>query len=69
MQAVRRTLAGKYQHGGVIHIGIGNAGNQVGGTRPQCAQTAGRVAGKATIYFGHKGRALFMAGKNKFYLV
>ena len=69
MQPLGRTLAGQYQHRCAIHVRIGHARDQVGRTGPQGTQAARRVAGQATINFGHKGRALFMAGQHKANLV
>ena len=65
MQAFGGALSGEHQHGRMIHVGIRHPGNQVGGARPQRAQTTGGVAGEATVNFRHEGRALFVPRQNE----
>ena len=32
------TLPRKHQHGGAIHVGVSHTGNEVGRSRPECAE-------------------------------
>ena len=57
---VRGHVAGKGYHGHRVHIGRGNAGDQIGGTRAAGSQHHAGAAGRAGIAVCRVGRALFM---------
>ena len=65
MQPGGRALPGNGNHGCQIHIGIGDAGNQVGCSGPQGGQADPCPAGETAVNIRHKGSALFMAGQYK----
>jgi hypothetical protein len=44
----------------MIHVGVGDAGHQVGGARTQCRQTDAGVTRESSVHIRHKGGALFV---------
>ena len=65
VQAPRRPLPGEHQHGRMIHVGIGHAGDQIGCAGPERAETAGRISGEPPIGLGHECRALFVTRQDE----
>ena len=62
VQPRRRALAGDGDDRRAVHVGVGHAGDQVGGTRPQRGQADAGAAGQAPVDIGHEGRALLVVG-------
>ena len=60
----RADIAGNRNHRDRIHIGSGNAGNQVGRTRPGCRNDNAGLPCCACIAVGCVGRALLMRGQH-----
>ena len=61
----RGALPGQHDHGGAVHVGVGHAGEQVGGAGPEGAQGAGGLAGEAAVDLGHEGRPLLVAAEHE----
>ena len=59
-KARRGYVAGEGHHGHRVHIGCGNAGDQIGGTRATGGQHHAGAAGGTGITVCRVGRALFM---------
>ena len=59
-KARRGYVAGEGHHGHRVHIGCGNAGDQIGGTRAAGGQHHTGAAGGTGITVCRVGRALFM---------
>ena len=62
-------LPGEHQHRGTIHVGVGHACDQIGGSRAQRAEGSGRITGQTPVNFGHKGSTLFVPAENELDLV
>ena len=58
-------LAGDGHQRGVVHVGVGHAGDQIRGPRPQRRQADSRPAGQPAVDVGHEGGRLFVAGGNE----
>ena len=58
-------LAGNGHQRRAIQIGIGHAGDQIGGTGTQCGKTDAGPAGETAVDICHKSGALLMAHRNK----
>ena len=58
-------LPGDGNHGGVIHVGVGHAGHQIGRPGPQRRQTDPRPAGQPAVHVGHEGCPLFVPGRDE----
>ena len=56
-------LAGDRHQRGVVQVGVGDAGGQVGRARTQRGQAHAGLAGEAPVGFGHEGGALLVAGR------
>lgn len=61
VHARRRCLSGDGDQGSSIHVGVGNAGDQVGGTGSEGRQANSGLAGESPTDVGHEGRTLLMA--------
>ena len=57
-------VAGEGHHGHRVHIGRGNAGDQIGGTRAAGSQHHAGAAGGAGIAVCRVGRALLVGGEH-----
>jgi hypothetical protein len=62
VQALGAGLAGDGHQRRVVHVGVGHAGDEVGGPRSQGADADPGLAGEAAVDIGHEGGALFVAG-------
>ncbi len=60
VQARGGALPGDGDHGSAVHVGIGNTGHQVGGTRTQGGHANAGAAGEAAVDVGHEGGALLV---------
>jgi len=60
----RGDLTGDGNHRDGVHVRIGDTGNEIGGTWAGSGHHDADFSGRAGIAFGHKGSALFVAGKN-----
>ena len=65
VQAFGRTLPGNTDNRSPVHVGIGKAGDQVGGTRPQRRKTDTGLAGEPPVDIGHERRTLLVTRGNK----
>jgi hypothetical protein len=61
VHAGRRRLPGDGHQRRAIHIGVGHAGDQVGGAWSQSSQAHAGTAGEPAIHVGHEGRSLLVA--------
>ena len=62
MQPSRRGLADDAQHRRVVHVGVGNASNEVRRTGAEGAETGCRLASESSVRVGHeRGRLLVPA--------
>ena len=61
----RGRLPGDGHHGGMIHVGVGHAGHQVGRPGTQRRQTDPGPARQPAVNVGHEGGTLFVAGGNE----
>ena len=48
--------------GGVVHVGVGHAGHQIGGPGPERGQAHAGPAGQPPVDVGHEGGRLLVAG-------
>ena len=62
VQPVRGGLAGDGDDRGVVHVGVGDAGDEVGGARSERGEADGGAPGEAALYVGHERGALLVAG-------
>ena len=61
-------LAGNGDQRGPVAVGIGDASNQVGSTRPEGSHADAGFAGQTAVDVGHESGALFVADGDKFNL-
>ena len=62
-----RHLAGDDQHGNGIPVGVGNAGDQVGGTGARGGNADAQLAAGPGVAIGRQGTALFVAAQHVFH--
>ena len=60
-----RALADNADQRGSVHVGIGNAGHQIGRPRPQRRQTDPGLAGQPAIDIRHEGGGLLVPAKDE----
>jgi len=65
VQPLGISLSGEHQHGGTIHVCIGDSGDEIGGSGSQRAERSGRVSGQTAVDLGHKSSALFMSAEDE----
>ena len=61
VHAGRRRLPGDGHQRRAVHVGVGHAGDQVGGAGPQGGQAHAGTAREPAVHVGHEGRALLVA--------
>ena len=61
VHAIERRLPGDRHQRGAVHVGVGHAGDQVGGAGTEGGQADARLAGEPAVHVGHEGAALFVA--------
>ena len=62
-------VAGYGNHGYAVHIGVGNAGDEVGRARPRCSYDYAHLSRSPRVPVGGVRRALFVRGQHLLYLV